>query len=276
MPDWEDLMKQAKEDVLCAVEIWGAVLEEIFGFRLEYAYAKGSAMKNWKSPIDYVPVVSDLDMHIMMTDSDPLFPATSEGFVASIKVAQVYEDRFLEERKDHLHIPRAQVVHINPNLDDPEFTLPQVSDVHVMVGSPKDAKLPKIEDVRRADHNQIMDLAEFLEDQPRQAFDRVGLDFWTMLRRMNWRVSPTPVRLLTQNHSSPLYVWKWNRTRIVKELRKNEYDAIADSYQGFYDLGWKLFLSNFTGYTDLRNIVVLAHDVLQGCLDVLRAANSPT
>ena len=269
-------MKKAKEDVLCAVEIWRNVLEETFGPRLAYAYAKGSAMKNWKSPIDYVPVVSDLDMHIMMTDSDPLFPATSEGFASSIKVTQVYEDRFVEERKDHLHIPRAQVVHINPNLDDPLFILPQVSDVHVMVGSPKDSELPTIEDVRRADRKQILELAEYLEDLPRQVFDRVGLDFWTMLRRINWRVSPSPVRLLSQNHPSPLYVWKWNRTRILKELRANKYDVIADSYQNFYDVGWKLFLSKFAGHSDLRDIVVLGHAVLQGCLDEIRAANSST
>ena len=271
MPDWDDLMKQAKEDVLCAIDIWSGVLEETFGSRLRYAYAKGSALKCWKSPIDYVPVLSDLDMHIMLNDSDPLFPATQDGFSSSIKSAQKYEARFLEERKDHLHIPRSQVVHVNPALDDETFILPQVSDVHIMVGSPEDGRLPKIEEVRRNDANEILALAEFLDDQPRQAFDRVGLDFWTMLRRMNWRVSPGPVRLLTQNHPSPLYVWKWNRTRIVKELRLNKYDSIADSYQKFYDTGWTLFLSKFSSYSDFRNIVVYGYEVLQKCLDALHS-----
>ena len=270
MPDWADLMKRAKDDVHCALEIWSNVLKESLGSRLEYSYAKGSALKSWNSPIDYVPIISDLDMHIMLTDSGPVFPPTNEGFTSSIKMSEKFEERFIAERSDNLHIPRAQIVHINPNLNNPSFILPQLADVHVLVGSPPDFRLPKIEDIRKFDFNQLLELDEYLEDLPRQAFDRVGLDFWQMLRRMNWRVSPCPVRLLTQNHPSPLYVWKWNRTRIVKELQTNNYDSIADSYQKFYETGWNLFLSNFTSYSDFRNIVVHGYNVLHSCLDEIK------
>jgi len=267
MPDWEDLLKHAKEDVLCAVDVWSDILQETFGSRLEYAYAKGSAMKNWDSPIDYVPVISDLDIHIKMTDTDDLFPETSHGFSSSIEVSEIFEKRFLERRPEHIHVPRTQVVHINPNLDDPWFFLPRVSDVHVMVGFPKDATPPSSEDVRASDCKQIQDLREYLEDLPRQVFDLVGFDFWTMLRRMNWRVSPSPIRLLTQTHSNPLEVWNWNRTRIVEELKTNKYDVIVDAFQKFYSTGWNLFLSKFTNLSELRKIVVYGYEVLEGCLN---------
>ncbi|MFW9787373.1 MAG: hypothetical protein ACFFE2_08900 [Candidatus Thorarchaeota archaeon] len=270
MPDWEEQMKQAKEDVLLALDIWATVLKDVFGPRLEYAYAKGSAVKQWRTLVDYVPIISDLDIHIKMTDSNPLFPETYDGFFASINVCEEFEERFVSAKSEFLHIPRIQIVHLNPNLNDPMFILPQVGDVHAMVGSPDDAKLPKLEDVRRGDRKEMLGLEEYLGDLPRQAFDRVGLDFWQMLRGMNWRVSPAPIRLLTQNHPSPLYVWKWNRTRIVKELRANGYESIADSYKNFYETGWRLFLSKFTNHSDFRKIVVHGYNVLHGCLEEIK------
>jgi hypothetical protein len=267
MPDWEGLLKKAKEDVLCAVDIWVSILQETFGSRLEYAYAKGSALKQWDSFVDYVPVVSDLDMHIMLTDSDDMFPNDAAGFSSSIDVARKFEERFPAERPDHLHFPRAQIVHINPNLDDDSFILPQISEVYVMVGNPRDGPIRTDEEVRKQDLKKIQDMTEYIEDLPRQAVDRVGLDFWSLLRRMSWRVSPSPVRLLSQVHSSPSEVWKWNRTRITEELRNYKYDAIADSYHKYYKTGWELFLSSFSDYSKLREIVTHGYHVLRGCAD---------
>jgi len=269
MPNWKIMMRKAKEDVLGAVEVWKDVLQETFGSRLEYAYAKGSALKDWDSPVDYVPVISDVDIHIMLTDSNPLFPNTSQGFASSIEVSRIFEERFMEMKSEFLHIPRSQVVHINPILDDPSFILPQVSDVHVMVGTPTDSRVPADEEVRTNDYNELLELSNYLSDLPRQAFDRVGLDFWALLRRMCWRVSPTPVRLLTQDLPHPLEVWKWNRTRVLKELRDREFVFIADSYRKYYETGWNLFLSGFAGFVEIRETVVHGYAVLQGCYDAV-------
>ncbi len=264
MPDWEELLKKAKDDVTSAVDVWSDILPDTFGSRLEYAYVKGSALKEWDSFIDYVPILSDVDIHIMLTDSEDLFPGTRQGFYSSIDVTIAYEKGFREIRPDHLHIPRMQVMHINPNLG--KFTLPMVSDVHVMIGSPKDGRVPTNEDVRSRDYVELQELDEYLKDLPRQTFDRVGLDFWALLRRMCWRVSPSPVRLLTQTHNSPLDVWKWNRTKIVQELRKNEFETIAESYERYYIAGWRLFLSDFTSSEELRKTIVEGYNVLQGCI----------
>jgi len=267
MPDWEGLLKQAREDVLCAVDIWSSILKETFGSRLEYAYAKGSALKQWDTFVDYVPVLSDLDMHIMLRDSDDMFPNDADGFASSIDVARKFEERFPTKRPDHLHFPRAQIVHLNPNLDNDFFILPQVSEVHVMVGTPKDGPIQTEEELRKQDLSRIRDMSEYIEDLPRQAVDRVGLDFWTLLRRMSWRVSPSPVRILSQVHRSVHEVWTWNRTRVTKELRNYNYHNIADSYQNYYKKGWELFLSGFSDYSKLREIVTHGYAVLRGCLD---------
>ena len=269
MPDWEILLKRAKKDVLCAVEAWSSVLEETFGSRLEYAYAKGSALKKWCSLIDYVPIISDVDIHIMLNDDKPLFQPSRRGFATSIEVSKKYEMKFYELRGEYLHIPRSQVIHINPNLDNPSFILPQISEVHVMAGCPKDGTIPSKDRIRKNDSNQIWGLAEYLDDLPRQTFDRVGFDFWTLLRRMCWRVSPSPVRLITQEHPDPLEVWEWNRTTIVEELRKRNLNSIANSYQKYYETGWQLFFSNFSGSIEIRDVVIHGYSVLQGCLEQL-------
>jgi hypothetical protein len=270
MPDWEKLLRQAKDDIFCAVKVWSDLLQETFGSRLEYAYAKGSALKHWDSPIDYVPIISDLDIHIRMSDSKSLFPSNEHGFASSIDTSERYETRFRELRNEPLHLPRVQIVHINPELDNPSFFLPQVPDVHIMVGSPNSARVPTSEEIRNYDLQQLHQLSDFLEDIPRQAFDRVGLDFWSLLRRMNWRVSPAPIRLLTQSHTNPNDVWNWNRTKIVKELEKRKLVKLSESYQKFYEKGWGFFLSDYKGFSELREIVVHGYRVLRGCLNEVK------
>jgi hypothetical protein len=271
MVDWKELMKRARKDVKTAVKVWGGVLKEAFGTRLDYAYAKGSAIKEWDSLVDYVPILSDVDIQFMTTDDNQLFSSDREGFSKAVEVSKQYEEQFLSERPDYLHIPRSQVIQLNHIIQNlPDFILPRLSDVHVMIGKPKEHELASNESVRRADYNQIKELAPILDDLPRQTFDRVSLDFWALLRRLCWRVSPTPVRLLTQTASNPHDVWTWNRTRIIKELEAKSYHEIVDSYRRFYEIGWDLFLSDFKGLQKFREIIIHAHDVLRGCLDQAR------
>ena len=271
MEDWNHLMERAHKDVMAAVKVWSVVLEEAFGPRLDYAYAKGSALKKWDSFIDYVPVLSDVDIHLMTTDDDQLFSSDRKGFLKSIEVSRNYEEQFLNERPDHLHIPRSQVIQLNHIIRNlPDFVQPRVADVHVMIGAPLEHDIPTKESIRTADYNQLEELEPILDDLPRQSFDRVSLDFWALLRRLCWRVSPTPLRLLTQTASDPRDVWRWNRTRIIHELEKQSYGEIANSYRRFYELGWDLFLSEFKGLQEFREIIVHAHDVLRGCLDHAR------
>jgi hypothetical protein len=271
MPDWKDLMNQARKDVMTAVKIWGEVLEEAFGSRLDYVYAKGSALKEWTSIVDYVPILSDVDIHLLTKDDNQLFSSDRKGFSKAVEVSRQYEEKFLLERPKHLHIPRSQVIQINHIIQNlPDFVLPQISDVYIMIGKPKEYVLPSSESVRRADYNQLEELAPVLDDLPRQTFDRVSLDFWALLRRLCWRVSPTPVRLLTQTASNPYDIWNWNRTRIIRELEMQSYHEIAHSYTRFYELGWNLFLSDFKGLQEFREIIVHAYDVLRGCLNQAR------
>ena len=83
---------------------------------------------------------------------------------------------------------------------------------------------------------------------------------------MSWRISPAPVRILTQSHPDPIEVWSWNRTTIHRELMKEGYDTIATYYHGFYESGWKLFLSEFKGLSDFRAVASNGYYVLNECM----------
>lgn len=260
------MLKRAREDVECALEIWGEILPKFFDSRLEYIYAKGSATKSWDSHVDYVPIVSDVDIHVKTVDDDELFGHNKDAFDLGMKLSLHCEDEFLRRKPDHLHVPRMQVTEIHFLTNLAHYTPPRPQDIRILYGTPNQKELPTPETVRDGDLDRIFEDEEYLNDLPRAAFDRTGLDFWSIVRTMGWRVSPAPVRILTQKHPDPLEVWSWNRTTIHRELLSKGYDRIATYYYGFYESGWNLYLSEFKGLKEFRAIVNNGYNLLNECL----------
>ena len=100
--------------------------------------------------------------------------------------------------------------------------------------------------------------------------DRTGLDLWSMIRRMNWRISPSPIRLLNQSHENPLDLWKLNRTKIAEELEKQEFHLIAESFKDYYYEGWIVFMEDFTNSQSLRRLISAGFEVLKLFLEEAR------
>ena len=79
------MKNQIRLEVNTALEIWKDVLLDEFGNNLHYVYSKGSAVKNWDTEIDYVPMVSDLDVHFTLHDyshDDDLVKAVASSLLA--------------------------------------------------------------------------------------------------------------------------------------------------------------------------------------------------
>ncbi len=53
-----------------------------------------------------------------------------------------------------------------------------------------------------------MEIEHVLCRLPMSSIDKSGLDFWYLIRRLVWHVSPAPVRLLTQVVKEPEEVWE--------------------------------------------------------------------
>ena len=265
MVDYLELQKRARAEINSALEIWTAILQETFGERIRYAYTKGSAIKSWDSIIDYVPEISDVDVHFRFTTlEDMIF--SEDPFSQAMEISSEYERRFLEEQPNAFHMPRSQLLLVDLLMEDVDYVPPRMSDIRVMIGTPKQIPLPSVDTIRSIDLSQLKSLETFLKGLPMSVIDRAGFDFWTIIRRMTWRVSPSPVRLLTQTHPDPLEVWSWNRSTIVKELEKQGLDDISDAYTKFYKTGWQLYMSDFKDSSAYRDMVKYGYLVLSGCL----------
>ncbi len=270
MSDFSQYLIQARKDVESCIEIWTNIFEENYEDKVEYMYSKGSATKEWESIIDYVPIISDVDIHIKIHDDVTLFENLTDAFISSIGVSQTYEDMFVEKNPDHLHIPRTQIINMSDIVNSESFIFPKIEDVRVLIGKyPNFADKPA-EFIKRVDRFNLIEQEDFLATLPKSVIDRTGLDLWTLIRRMVWRVSPTPIRLLSQTHEKPLDLWKLNRTSLVNVLEEKGYEQIAENYQDYYYECWIAFLEGFSSSDNMRRIISLGFEIIKDCIEEVK------
>jgi hypothetical protein len=264
-------MKIAHKDVKTCITSWKDILTSEFPDQIDVIYAKGSACKHWESEIDYVPLISDVDIHVRFSNPEQDDPLSLLSMKNAINITEKYEKLFKSRRKEFLHLPRVQIVNVNRIIQDPSYISPQVEDIVLLYGWYESPNLLPADVIREFDRSRALsDLTDYLRILPEKTFDRSNLDYWIQLRSMTWRVSPTPVRLLTQLLDiSPYKVWTWNRSTIVKELINQDLASLAISYQNFYLSGWKLFLSGFSETEYYRKILNHGHSVLFSTLRII-------
>ncbi len=266
MSEYSAYMKQARKEVDSCLNIWKDIFEEYYSKSLEYAYAKGSATKEWTSFIDYVPVLSDVDIHLKVHKHSN-FLDDDNSFHESVNISEMYENRFIEQNPNYFHLPRTQIIKINDIVDQVDFVFPKKTGIYPLIGNPEFENNPSNDAIKQYDLNNLLKLEEFLPSQPMSMIDRTGLDLWTMIRRITWRVSPSPVRLISQSSDEPLDLWELNRTSIAVELVKCEYHLIAESYKDFYYEGWIAFMEDFSNSQTLRRIISTGFEILKMCLE---------
>ncbi len=270
MSDFSHYMIQARKDVDSCISIWTSIFEENYIDKIEFMYSKGSATKKWDSLIDYVPIMSDVDIHIKEHEDSSLFANLSDAFISSIGISQTYEDLFVEKNPAHLHIPRTQIVNLKDLENSVSIIFPKPETVNILLG-----KYPKYETktadfVRRVDRFRLMEEEDFLASLPKSVIDRTGIDLWTLIRRMVWRVSPSPIRLLTQTHDEPMDLWNFNRTELVAILEEKGYEQIAENYQDYYYEGWLVFLDGFSDSVSMRSVISLGFEIIKDCIEEMK------
>ena len=82
-------------------------------------YLKGSAKKEWTSPVDYVPELSDVDIHVFFRDAADVERRLGSTEVA-LGIQSDVEERYLSKVASPVHFPRPQVVILNYVLQQPE------------------------------------------------------------------------------------------------------------------------------------------------------------
>lgn len=268
MENIQILMKRARNDVDISFKIWTEILEEKFAGKINYSYAKGSAVKDWDSAIDYVPILSDIDIHLSVNDVDSFLGSNYEAVELGLELPKLYEERYVEQNPDHLHIPRTQIMLIEQLKNFVDYVIPDYNSVKFIKGSKSmlgSFKIPTTREIRGIDKKKILDEKSYIDKIPFSVLDRTGLDQWQFMRQMSWRISPMPVRLLSQIVEAPFYLWNENRTNLVKLLKENNFNSIANYYENYYNIGWKLFSNNFDDAELFRELVRNGHSVLLEC-----------
>lgn len=244
-------------------DAWVEVLTDRLGSRVRAIHWKGSALKAWDSPIDYVPGLSDVDIHLLLADKAD--EAALDAVDVALEVnAAVLED-FRRRVPDPLHVPKPQLVIANRLDREPGILPSPATTVTTLYGERyEDRPLSEEEQAtsRRRDRDELLAPQAFIEALPLRIIDRPGPYLEPLLNELNWRVSPVAPRVVDLMGAPYVEAWSMNRTSLVAALHQQGFDPLAEAYRAYYEAGWRRFLEGEGGAP--------SRDVLRAGIEVIR------
>jgi len=220
-------------------------------------YLTGSTVKPWESPLDYVPEISDVDIHVSF-HHDHAWRQYLDTVPRALEVQSGIEACFARRIPQPLHHPRLQLMVTNQlMLERPGFVYAPQSTAVVLHGEPyptDDYSDP--DSIRRHNAADLLERAEFVRRLPLLAIDRLGPHARDLLSQLVWRVSPVGPLALHLAGLGAEHAWSLNRTHVTAELRNLGLDTLADSYTAFYLSGWDCFLSGFADTNACRAAIL--------------------
>ena len=262
-----------RKDIDIAIQVWKVMLNEYLRDNIDYMFTKGSSAKIWESDIDYVPILSDVDIHIKLTGNKRKILPNKNAFKQSSFFTSNYELLFkkLCKEKNHesFHLPRIQIVQLDFHGRKEYVIPPREKDITFIQGSTTFPKEMEHSQIRRIDKKNLLNEKQFLSSIPEIYFELSGLDYYSLLYRISSRISPSPIRLLTQlmTEENPHDIWTFNKTSIKNHLQEFNLGNIASFYESFYLTGWKLFESGFADKNYFRSMIESGYNVLTYCYE---------
>ncbi|SMB86161.1 hypothetical protein [Deinococcus hopiensis] len=191
-------------------------------------YFKGSASKAWRSPSDYVPELSDLDLHIWFHhEADVQRWASTE---VALRFVERTEAGYLRRVPAPLHWPRPQVMVLNKLLAQEGFARSSVTVLH---GEPYPGAVPD----PKVDQQTLLRVYTEAQTQGLNFLDKPGPYGWAALRAIHFRLSPTPSRLLSALGAGE-WAWQQPRSVLLEELRSRGLEDVAELFERYYRLAW--------------------------------------
>ena len=239
------------------------LLESIPEGKIRGFYYKGSSKKRWESPLDYVPEVSDVDMHLWFHDDDA-WHEHLDAVPQAMEIQKGVEARFRATVPDPLHEPRPQLIVMNKMLAKiADFVYSPRSTVTVLYGEeyPK-GDYSDADAIRRYDSANLVGEAEWTENSGLSVIDKPGRYFWQAMRAVTYRVSPTAPRVLHVLGADTEEAWSMNRTKATAAMRDRGLHGLADDYTDYYLSSWDYFLSGLRDTDAGRSAVAAAIRVL--------------
>ncbi len=234
------------------LEVWGmadaylaALLEVSTDGSIGGVYLKGSSNRPWDSEIDYVPELSDVDIHVRLTtDADSVVHSVDFAFEVARVALEGYRRRFPRPR----HTPRPQLFFLE-RLEELAGYLPSPSgSVRTLFGREYQGGTESAySGVGPSDVERFLADATFVQHElAGKIIDRPGRLLWQVVSSLTFRVAPAGPRLLTRLGVPPYQAWSLNRTGIVHELYARGQGSLGGHYADFYRAGWEGFRSGFS------------------------------
>jgi len=210
-------------------------------------YFKGSAQKPWDSPLDYVPELSDVDIHVLFGQEFP-WEEHLDTMDGSLGLLAEAEKRYDSQVPRPIHLPLPQLTVVNWLTGQLEYVPAPEGCVEPLFGDALDmGSWPGDDRVRAIDRQNLLQQAESVQRAPLRTIDKPGDYMRFYLRGISWRVSPTCSRVLSVLGCPPGEAWSLNRTQGAAKLEEYGQAELADDYRRYYLAAWDYFLS---GYAD--------------------------
>ncbi len=264
-PDPVALRREVEAMVAAYVD---ALFAKIPEKELAGVYFKGSAQKEWASPLDYVPELSDVDVHVLFAGdgAEAAHLGTPEQ---ALELQAAAEAAYFAAVPDPLHVPRPQLIVLNSVIKEPDFVPTPAEAITVLYGRdyPAGASLEpqKLKDL---DARRLAGEAAYLARFPMHAVDKPARYLREVLRGMVWRVSPTAPRVLYVLGVPFADAWTANRTSLVALLQEVGERDLASLYAQFYLYGWDYFLSEYNDHGAGRRALLAGIDVLRRGVEI--------
>lgn len=267
-PDKTILQNEVNHMVKAFVEV---LLEEIPESDIEGIYFKGSAQKHWDSPLDYVPELSDIDIHLLFAD-DLAIERHLGSISKATHIQSRVEEKYFSKTPKPLHVPRPQIIVLNQLLQEEDYIPTPENAVSVLYG--KDYPKGDYRDsdkIRLIDCNRVLDEEKFLAEFPSRVIDKPSRYIWDSLRALVWHVSPVAPRVLHMLGLASEKAWSINRTEAVAHLAEKGEHQLAQHYSEFYLRGWKYFLSKYSDTNAGRSTQISGVKALHKALEISKA-----
>src|SRR5579884_4565920 len=270
VPAWDDSFPEptrlrteveAAADALIAALCNLVPMSEIAGL-----YVKGSSVKSWDSPLDYVPSLSDVDVHVLYASSE-----THGRYFNSLDQAaglsRSIETRYHRTVAEPMHITRVQLVVANDLYRQPDFIPSPAKTVRVRHGLPYPEAPVAAQDLERSRDTSRKRLRSEATGQrlgtlPGKVADEFGPHLRRQMRELSWRVAPTGPRVLEVLGVPFQTAWSSNRTKLCRLLVENGESDLASAYASFYLNGWRYYLTGDQNGEPARQAILAASRVL--------------
>jgi hypothetical protein len=224
-------------------------------------YGKGSAWKPWRSPVDYVPELSDVDVHVLYADDAG--EARLAAVEAGLALQEAIEEGYRRRVAAPIHTPRPQVRALNRLRKDPAYMPSPPATMHTLHGREYDPSPPDLAREREICLLRLREHGAMLEGLGPRLMDKPGRHLQVVLRDLVWRVSPTAPRVLFLLGVGYAQAWSPPRSQLAALLMEAGEVELAESYCDFYLHGWECFLSGHADSAATRAAIRAAVRVLQ-------------